>query len=71
MIKGQTDLPIAIGFGIKTPEDAVALGSLANGVVVGSSIVQTIADNADAPDLVEKVVQQVRALSGALNNGST
>jgi tryptophan synthase alpha chain len=44
-IKKHTALPIAIGFGIRTPEDAAAMGRIADGVVVGSSIVQNIFDN--------------------------
>ncbi len=61
-IKRETDLPVAIGFGIKTPEDAAEMGKIADGVVVGSSIVQTIADKQSA----EAVFGQVQALSSAL-----
>jgi tryptophan synthase alpha chain len=41
-IKGQTDMPVAVGFGIKTPEDAAQFSAFADGVVVGSSIVKTL-----------------------------
>ena len=61
-IKGQTDIPVAIGFGIKTPEDAKNMGELADAVVVGSSIVNTIAESQD----ISKVSDQVKALPGAL-----
>lgn len=61
-IKSQTDIPIAIGFGIKTPEDAKNMGELADAVVVGSSIVNTVAESRD----VSKVSAQVSALAGAL-----
>ena len=47
-IKAATDLPIAVGFGVKTPEQARELGQLADGVVVGSALVNTIAGNLDA-----------------------
>ena len=47
-IKAATDLPIAVGFGVKTPEQARELGRLADGVVVGSVLVNTIAGNLDA-----------------------
>jgi len=67
-IKAQSNMPVAIGFGIKTPEDAAAMGAIGDAVVVGSSIVQTIADNGNAPDLVEKVTSQVSALADALKN---
>jgi len=65
-IKKHTDLPIAVGFGIKTPEDAAAMGKVADAVVVGSSIVNTIAANQDNPDLDDKIATQVSALSNAL-----
>jgi len=67
-IKEQSKMPVAIGFGIKTPEDAANFGKIGDAVVVGSSIVQTIADNADSPDIVEKVTSQVSALADALKN---
>lgn len=65
-IKKQSNMPVAIGFGIKTPQDAAAMGAIGDAVVVGSSIVQTIADNGNAPDLADKVAAQVKALSNAL-----
>ena len=63
-IKTQTDLPIAIGFGIKTPQDAQKFGKIADAIVVGSSIVQTIADNKE--NASNSVTSQVSALAGAL-----
>ncbi|MEM9289508.1 MAG: tryptophan synthase subunit alpha, partial [Pseudomonadota bacterium] len=42
-IREKTDLPIAVGFGIKTPEQAAAMGDVADAVVVGSAIVDAIA----------------------------
>lgn len=41
-LKKHCELPIVVGFGIKTPGDAAAMGRLADGVVVGSAIVQTL-----------------------------
>ncbi|MCB1562909.1 MAG: tryptophan synthase subunit alpha [Alphaproteobacteria bacterium] len=61
-IRKHTDLPIAIGFGIKTPEDAARMGRVGNAVVVGSSIVENFKETQD----VSAVADQVRALSGAL-----
>ena len=61
-IKKQTDIPVAIGFGIKTPEDAKNMGELADAVVVGSSIVNTIAEKQDS----QAITEQVSALSAAL-----
>lgn len=61
-IKSKTDLPLAIGFGIKTPEDAKAMAAIGDAVVVGSSIVDKIKDiaedgagQADVSDYVGKL----------------
>ena len=50
-LKSGTDLPVAVGFGIRTPEQAAAVGTVADGVVVGSAIIDIIAahDAAAAP----------------------
>lgn len=61
-IKTRTNLPVAIGFGIKTAEDAAKMGKIADAIVVGSSIVQTIADK-QSPQAVSG---QVTALADAL-----
>ena len=47
-IRRHTDLPIGVGFGIKTPEQAAEIASVANAVVVGSALVDIIAANLDA-----------------------
>ena len=41
-IKRYTDLPVCVGFGIKSPEDAQAISLAADGVVVGSAIIETV-----------------------------
>ena len=65
-IRKHTKLPIAIGFGIKTPEDVKALAKIGDAVVVGSAIVNTIAGNQNAKDLQTIVSKQVSGLSGGL-----
>ncbi len=47
-IKRHTDLPVAVGFGIKTPENAEDIASVADAAVVGSAIVDRIASSLDA-----------------------
>ena len=47
-IKAATDIPVVVGFGIKTPEAAESIASVADGAVVGSAIVERIG-NGDAP----------------------
>jgi tryptophan synthase alpha chain len=67
-IKGHTKLPIAVGFGVKTSEQAKVIGQSADAVVVGSAIVQQIAsslgkDGKAGPETVDLVATMVRGLS--------
>ncbi len=56
-IKATTDIPVAVGFGVRTPEQARAIGRVADGVVIGSAIVEIIAANgAAAPEPVRAFV---------------
>lgn len=41
-LKGSTDLPVAVGFGVRTPEQASAIAKVADGVIVGSALVDLI-----------------------------
>jgi tryptophan synthase alpha chain len=47
-LRGHTDLPIAVGFGIRTPEDAAGVVSVADMAVVGSAVVSAVASSLDA-----------------------
>jgi tryptophan synthase alpha chain len=58
-IKRQTDLPVIVGFGIRTPEAAAAIAAVADGCVVGSAIVGEIAQGRSA----QEVLSFVRALA--------
>ncbi len=60
-----TDLPIAVGLGVSTPEQAAEVAKYADGVIVGSAYIKAILD---APSHEEAVVA-VRALSAALAQG--
>ncbi|GLQ34489.1 tryptophan synthase alpha chain [Amylibacter marinus] len=51
-IKQSTDLPLVVGFGIKTPQDAKEMAAVADGAVVGSAIVSKIADGAPVADVL-------------------
>jgi tryptophan synthase alpha chain len=67
-IRCHTDLPVAIGFGIRTPEQAEATAAIADAVVVGSALVETIAANLTAdggagPGLVAAIHAQVARLA--------
>lgn len=67
-IRAQTDLPLAIGFGISTPEQVRAAAEHADAVVVGSAIVKRIGEWGDVPDLAARVGEFVRPLVAALRS---
>ena len=72
-LRAETKLPIAVGFGIKTPGDAAAVVRSADAAVVGSAIVQRIAENLDdagrpQPGLVDKVLDFVGQLAESVRN---
>lgn len=67
-LRQQSHLPIAVGFGIRTPEQAAAVSRVADAVVVGSVLVDEVAAHLDTngaarPDLVSSVLARVRAIS--------
>ena len=51
-IKAATDIPVCVGFGIKTPEAAEAIAKVADGVVVGSAIVDLLAGGKSASEVL-------------------
>ena len=51
-IKSHTDIPVVVGFGIKTPEAAQAIAGVADGAVVGSAIVERIGAGQSAADVL-------------------
>lgn len=72
-LRQGTDLPICVGFGLKTPDDAAGIARIADGAVVGSALVNAVRDSLDengkATDKTENaVLDLVRALKqGVLN----
>tara|TARA_B100001167_G_scaffold126817_1_gene79199 strand:- start:433 stop:1239 length:807 start_codon:yes stop_codon:yes gene_type:complete len=65
-IKQATDIPVAVGFGVRTPEQAGEIARVADGVVVGSALVELVAEHgADAPahlrELTSKLAGAVRS----------
>ncbi|MDV2966049.1 tryptophan synthase subunit alpha [Nitratireductor aquimarinus] len=69
-IKEHTDLPICVGFGVKTARQARAIGEVADGVVVGSAIVATIAQCYDADgNRIEDPAEAVATLVKGLADG--
>jgi tryptophan synthase alpha chain len=66
-LKRHSDLPVAVGFGIRTPDQAAAVARVADAAVVGSALVDRLAASLDAegrakPGLVDAVLADVRAL---------
>ena len=72
-IRQATSLPVAVGFGVKTPEHAAQIAKIADAVVVGSAIVSHIAEKMDAPraELIASVVELCRGLAASTHNASS
>jgi tryptophan synthase alpha chain len=70
-IRAHTKLPIAVGFGISTPEQAKAVASVADAVVVGSAVVNQIAKYGKSKDLVKRVGKFVRTMTQTAAFGDT
>ncbi len=74
-IRKYTDLPIAVGFGIKTPENAADIVKVGDAAVVGSALVQVVTDYLDEndqakPGLAAKVHERVAALAAGVRGVS-
>jgi tryptophan synthase alpha chain len=70
-LKRHTDLPVAIGFGIRSPEQAAIAASVADGAVVGTALVDTLAATLDAEgratvETAPKVLAQIGGLAQAI-----
>jgi tryptophan synthase alpha chain len=61
-IRGVSTLPIALGFGISKPDHVRRVGQWADAAVVGSALVNVIADAGQSPDLNTRVEEYVRWL---------
>ena len=62
-LRRHTDLPVSIGFGIRTPEHAASIARLADGVVVGSALIDKIAEATSSADAVQSVLGLCRQLA--------
>jgi tryptophan synthase alpha chain len=65
-IRAYTKLPIAVGFGVSNPEQAKLVAQNADAVVVGSAVVNQIAEHGRSPELVAKVGAFVKSLADAV-----
>jgi tryptophan synthase alpha chain len=67
-IRKVTNLPVALGFGISTPEQAKMAGKIADGVIVGSAIVREIEKHSNQDSSI--LVNEVGAFVGELVNST-
>jgi len=65
-IRKITNVPVAVGFGVATPEDAANVAAIADGVIVGSAIVKQIAAHQQKSEMVKHVAGFVRSLKVAM-----
>lgn len=65
-VKHDSPVPVAVGFGIGTPEQAGAVGQIADGVIVGSRLVRAVAESDDAKGAVESVSEFIGAARVAM-----
>jgi tryptophan synthase alpha chain len=65
-LKSATTLPVAVGFGVRTPAQAAAIARHADGVVVGSALVELVAQH--GADAAGPVREATRALAEAVHN---
>ena len=69
-ISSATDLPVVTGFGIRTPEQAGQAASLSDGAIVGSAVVDIIADNLASDGTgTPEIVSKIAAFVGDLADG--
>jgi tryptophan synthase alpha chain len=66
-VRRASRAPVAVGFGIKTPADAAAVARVADGVVVGSAIIERIAAAGSPQAAVDAAAGFVAELRGALD----
>jgi tryptophan synthase alpha chain len=61
-----TTKPVCVGFGVSTPEQAAAVGKLADGVIVGSALVRLIERHAGTPELIDQFGTFIESLKAPL-----
>jgi tryptophan synthase alpha chain len=66
-IRKACDLPVAVGFGISTPDQAAAIAPHADGIVIGSAIVKMIEENAGRADMIPRVSSFAGAIKKAMS----
>jgi tryptophan synthase alpha chain len=68
-IKENTQLPVAVGFGVKDAETAKTIANLSDGVVVGSAFIRKIEDNLDNPEKAKKeIIALIKSMRQAMDS---
>ncbi|HWR82184.1 MAG TPA: tryptophan synthase subunit alpha, partial [Candidatus Deferrimicrobium sp.] len=69
-VKSKSDLPVAVGFGISTTSQARRVAQVADGVIVGSAIIDIIQANSGRRDMIANVEKFLRQLGRSLHRGA-
>jgi tryptophan synthase alpha chain len=59
-VRAQANVPLAVGFGIGTPEQAASVGQMADGVIVGSALISAVEQATDKPAAAQQFVQSLQ-----------
>ena len=62
LIKSLTNLPVIIGFGIKTPDQAMQMSTISDGIVIGSSIVEVIKNSKSFKDVYNNCLSFIKKM---------
>ncbi len=65
-IRAGTDLPVVVGFGVRRPDQVAALAGIADGVVVGSALVDALAATLDGARATDRTIPTVTAVAAEL-----
>ena len=68
-VKAVSPLPVCLGFGIRDGNDAAKLAPMADGIIVGSTLVNVIGSAPAAPDLPARMAEKIRDLRSGLDRG--
>ncbi|MED5580350.1 MAG: tryptophan synthase subunit alpha [Nitrospinota bacterium] len=67
-INKEKKLPVLVGFGIKTPEQAAEVSQFAEGIIVGSALIDVIEQNSDREDKLDAAAKYISSLKSAMDN---
>lgn len=70
LLKDASDMPVAVGFGVSEPGQVRMISEHADGIVVGSALIDVMSEAADSPDFAERVHDFAAGLVGALPGNS-